>query len=634
MKLFETANLGPLRLRNRIVMPPMAVLFGNRDGTVSERTLAYYARRARGGAGLIIVENTAVDPGGVNYPGTLEIHAAKFEPGLGKLASIIKGHGAAAALQLFHPGRQIHPKFAGNYPIAPSPIPCPVMGGDPHELEVSEIRGLVKKFVEGAARAKAVGFDAVEIHGAHGYLVAQFLSPFSNRRNDDYGGDAARRARFAGEIIQGIREKLGPDFPIILRISAEEKVEGGLTLAQTKEMIPFLEQGLAALHVSAGCYPSMEWVVQPYLQPRGCLVELAKAMRGIARVPIVTVGRINSAELAESILEQGAADFVALGRALIADPDLPNQSREGKAAEVRPCIACNVCIEGTGTHTTRCAVNPEVGHESESFPRPPSPKKILVVGGGPGGMEAALTAHARGHRVLLAEAGEALGGQLVLAGIPESKLEIRRLLAYYRFRVEQSGLPVILNQRVDLAAIKDFAPDQVILATGAAPVLPEFDLADSAAVIPAMELLKEKRKIAGRAVVIGGGPLGLDAADYLVAQGATVTVLEMKKRVGEGLEWNVAKMRIRALKKKGVTLLVKSPVVRVQADGVVYLDAEGVERMIEADQVIFATGSAPFNPMEAPVGELGLPVTVIGDAQGPRGLAYAIGEGFIAGMKV
>ncbi len=633
MKLFEAAALGPLHLKNRIVMPPMATLFGNPDGTVSDRLLAYYARRARGGAGLIIVENTAIHPGGVNYPGTLEIHEQKFEAGLAQLASALKREGAAAAIQLFHPGRQIHPKYRGNYPIAPSPIPCPVMGGSPKELDRDEIRGLVNCFVAGAVRAQAVGFEAIEIHAAHGYLVAQFLSPFSNRRTDGYGGDPQRRARFAREIIAGIREKVGDSFPIIFRISAEEKVEGGLTLEQTRQMVPYLAKGLTALHVSAGCYPSMEWVVQPYLQPRGCLVELARAVREVTDLPILTVGRINDAQLANSILDEGAADFVSIGRALIADPDFPNKAREGNFSQIRPCLACNVCIEAVGIAQTRCAVNPQMGREHESHPPAQQPKKVLVVGGGPAGMEAALSAHVCGHQVWLAEAGEALGGQLVPAGVPGSKAEIRRLLEYYRSAVAQSGLLVHLGKRVEPETIREFKPDRVILAAGAMPVARVSGAEASGTILPAVEVLREERKLAGNIVVIGGGPVGLDVAEYLAGLGAAVTVLEMKKRAGGALEWNVGKMKLKALKAKGVALRVNSKVVCAQPDQVVYADAEGIEHALQADFVVWAMGMEPDRRLEGPLQNLGIEVMVIGDGKEPRGLAEAIAEGFEAGRK-
>ncbi len=630
MKLFETAALGPLQLRNRMVMPPMATLFGELDGTVSESLLAYYRRRARGGVGMIIVENTAIHPGGVNYPGTLEIHDARFEAGLARLAAAIKSEGAVPAIQLFHPGRQIHPKYRGNYPIAPSPLPCPVMGGNPRELDPAEIRGLVQNFVDGAVRAKAAGFEAVEIHAAHGYLAAQFLSPWSNRRTDGYGGDAERRARFAREIIHGIREKVGDSFPIILRISAEEKVEGGITLEQTRETVPHLAEGLTALHVSAGCYPSMEWVVQPYLQPRGCLVELARAMRSVTDLPILAVGRINDPLLASSIIEQGAADFVSIGRALIADPDFPDKAREGKSEQIRPCIACNVCIEAVGVGRTRCAVNPRMGRDHESFPAAAKPQKVLVVGGGPAGMEAAIIAHGLGHQVLLAEAGATLGGQLALAGVPGSKMELRRLLDYYRSAVAQSGTEVRLNQPVDLETVRELGPDRVILATGSVPVPPAFPVEPSARIMQAVEVLGEEAKPAGRVVVVGGGPVGLDVAEYLAAAGASVEILEMGKRAGRSLEWNVGKMKLQALQAKGIVLRVNARVVRVPADGVVYVDAEGKEHTVPADHVVLAMGSKPLDQLEGPLRDRGYQVTVTGDGKGPRGFADAIAEGFDA----
>lgn len=634
MKLFEKAALGPLEIRNRIIMPPMATLFGNRDGTVSERLLGYYARRARGGAGMIIVENTAVHAGGVNYPGTLEIHDGKFDEGLARLASAIKGHGAAAAIQIFHPGRQIHPKYAGNLPIAPSPVPCPVMGGSPKELDTDEIRGLVRCFADAAARARAAGFDAVEIHAAHGYLVSQFLSPFSNRRTDRYGSDAERRSRFSMEIIEEIRGRVGDSFPIILRISAEDKVDGGLTLEQTLEMIPFLTRGITALHVSAGCYPSMEWVVQPYLQERGCLVGLARAVKEVADVPIITVGRINNVELAESILEQGSADFVSMGRALIADPDLPDKAGGGNPSSIRPCIACNVCIEAVGVRQTRCAVNPQMGRDHEPSGSAPAPRRVLVVGGGPAGMEAALSARAAGHEVMLMEAGDKLGGQLTAAGAPASKAEIRRLVDYFRSEVRASGVELSLGERADMETIKQWKPDRVILATGARPAAAGIDAGDDKKVIQAIDVLDRGLELRGEVVVVGGGPVGLDAAGYLADRGSKVTVLEMQKRAGGGLEWNVGKMTINALKGKGVKLLLRSKVVGLRPGAVVHTDSEGMEHTIEADFVVLATGSAPYNPLEGMVRDLGIEVFVIGDGRECRGLGEAIAEGFEAGSRL
>lgn len=630
MKLFEKFKLGSITLRNRIVMPPMATLFGNRDGTVSSLQIAYYGRRSRGGAGLIIVENTAIHPEGVNYIGTLEIHSERFEEGLSRLASAIKTNGAVAAIQLFHPGRQIHPKYAGNIPVAPSPVPCPVMGGDPKALDPQEIKKLVRFFVDGAIRARDVGFDAVEIHGAHGYLVAQFLSPISNRRNDRYGGDPGRRARFAVEIVEGIRERMGDSFPVIMRISADEKVKGGLTLEQTREIIPYLVRaGISALHVSAGCYPSMEWVVQPYLQPRGLLTVLAKGIRDVTDLPIITVGRINDPLLAESILQNGDADLISMGRALIADPDLPEKAKKGRFEEIRPCIACNECISRMGIGKTRCTVNPEMGKEDISLSQVNQPKRVLVVGGGPAGIEAATRAASLGHTVKLVEAENEIGGQLIPAGVPGSKGEIRKFLDYQRYMLRQSKVQVELGRPFDTTMAYEFHPDYILLATGAIPKELQVTKPEtSKATLKAIEVLKKRLILHGDVVVVGGGPVGLDVAEFLSSNGARIHVLEMKRRAGDGLEWNTRKMKLKALEEMGVQIFVNATVIRIEDSFVAFKDSDGKEKSIHADFVIEATGSDPFNPFEGKLNEMGFHVRSIGDCKESRGLAEAISDAF------
>ena len=632
MKLFENADLGNITLRNRIVMPAMATLFGNKDGTVSDRLLSYYAKRSKGGVGLVIVENTAIRPDGVNYKGALEIHDEKFEKGLSRLSSVIKSTGAAAAIQLFHPGRQVHPKYAGNYPIGPSPVPCPIMGGNPRVLETDEIRDLVQSFVEGAVRAKKVGFDAVEIHGAHGYLVAQFLSPFSNKRNDAYGGDSQRRARFAVEIVEGIRERLGESFPIIMRISADEKVAGGLNPEKTLQLIPFLEKaGITAIHVSAGCYPTMEWVVQPYPQPPGCLVDMAANIKRTTALPVLTVGRINDPMLAESIIKDEKADFVSMGRALIADPDLPNKAKEGRVKEIRPCIACNTCIEAVGMEQTRCAVNPEMGYEYEALEPVDAARRVLVVGGGPGGMEAAISAHALGHKVKLIEAREELGGQLWPAAVPDSKTEIRKLLEYYLHQIENLDIELEIGKQMDLDDAKAFKPHHIFLATGAMPIEISFSADNtSEKIVPAVKVLREKMTFEGNVLIIGGGLVGLDTAEFLASKGAKVTVLEMKKNVGAGIEWNLKKMKLRHLKEKGIDIITRARVKKVEKDSVIFKDHDGKECRHKADLVVTALGSEPYNPLEQELRNIGLDVIRIGDCKAPRGIAEAISEGFNA----
>ncbi|MED5408694.1 MAG: FAD-dependent oxidoreductase [Pseudomonadota bacterium] len=633
MKLLEPMSLGLLRLRNRIVMPPMATLYGAADGTVSETLYEYYLRRARGGVGMVIVENTAPTAGTVNYPNTLEIHDPVSEPGLARLAAGIKSAGAAAAIQLFHPGRQMHPKYTGNTPVAPSAIPCPVMRAVPRPLDIDDIRQLVEDFVQGAVRARAVGFDAVEIHAAHGYLVGQFLSPLANQRSDAYGGNTERRARFAVEIGCAIRERLGDDFPLLLRFSADEKTAGGLTLAESRRLIPFfVKAGYSALHVSAGCYPSMAWVVQPYLQTPGCLADLAAAVRNETHLPVIAVGRINEPAIAEAILQEGSADLVSMGRALIADPDLPRKALAGQENGIRPCLACNVCIQAVGHGPTRCAVNAEMGRETEQRPATAAPVRMLVVGGGPAGMEAAQAAAQKGHRVTLVERTGELGGQLGLAAGFTSKPEFGRLLNYYRNALARFAVDVILNTEADARFLEDFSADRLIIATGAVPrPLAGIATAANVRIFQALEILERRTALCGDVVVVGGGLLGMDTAEFLSTGADQVTVLEAGRRVGRSLEWNVRGMRLKALNSYGVRTVEQAALVRLERGRAVYCDQAGVEHTQAADAVVLALGLVPHNPFGDTAAGLASGITLIGDCAQPAGITAAISQGRLAG---
>jgi NADPH-dependent 2,4-dienoyl-CoA reductase/sulfur reductase-like enzyme len=379
----------------------------------------------------------------------------------------------------------------------------------------------------------------------------------------------------------------------------------------------------------------MEWVVQPYFQPKGCLKGLAAGVRSITDLPILTVGRINDPTIADAILVDGASYLVSMGRALIADPDLPNKAREGRFKEIRPCIACNVCIEAVGVEQTRCAVNAEMGREFESAPPTDTAKEVLVVGGGPAGMEAALRARSMGHRVKLMEAAETLGGQLVPAGAPDSKAEIRRLLDYQINRIEQSGIELKLGRSFDPEAAKAPQPDHVILATGA--ISREWSQGEGERVgkiIQAVEILMEGVALKGEVVVIGGGLVGLDVAEFLAGHGANVTILEMDKQAGMDLEWNVRKMKLKALKDKGVAILTKSRVIRVEDGRVVFINSKGSEGSLQTDAVVAALGSIPNNPFEKAIRHMGISVSCIGDCREPRGLAEAISEGFQVALNI
>ncbi|MDP6346856.1 MAG: NADH:flavin oxidoreductase, partial [Dehalococcoidia bacterium] len=364
MKLFEPIDIGTLHLKNRLVMPPMNSRMGDPGGVVSQRTVDYYARRAQGGVGFIIVEIGAVDPVQIVSPTQLQLSDDRFIPGMARLAQAIKDNGARSAIQIHHPGRQAPASVTGTPAVAPSTLSSRRSGETPKELSPSEIEGLVGLFAQAARRAKDAGFEAVEIHGAHGYLLCQFLSPYSNHRDDDYGGDAARRARFPLQVIEAVRNEVGRDFPIIFRFSASEFTQGGLTIEDGKAIARLVEEaGVDCLSISAGTDASLEWAVQPVLLPVGCLLPLAEAVRQEAYVPVIAVGRINHPSIAEAALQEGKADLIALGRPLLADPDYPRKAQEGRWDEIRKCIACNSCRRDPWPRELPicCLLNPETG---------------------------------------------------------------------------------------------------------------------------------------------------------------------------------------------------------------------------------------------------------------------------------
>lgn len=399
-KLFEKIKIGNLELKNRIVMPPMGTQLANTDGTISARQIEYYAARARGGAGMVEVEFSTVDP--VQFAALTQVRISddRFMPGLAALASAIKSNGSRAAIQIHHPGRQASSRTTGAQPVAPSAIagPSPEL---PRELSVVEILELEERFAQAALWAKQAGFDAVELHGAHGYLLCQFLSPYSNQRQDDFGGDTQRRARFPLEIVRKVRQRVGNDYPILFRLSADEHVEGGLTLNETRLIVQWLEEaGVDAISVSAANHASMEWSIQPMLMKPGCLVPLAAEIKKVVKVPVMVAGRINDPLVAERILEQGKADLVAVGRGLLADPDFPRKAKDGREREIIKCIACNTCYDQIlRLQPIACLVNPEAGRELEKEQKAVNPGRVVILGAGPAGLEAARVVALRGHQV-------------------------------------------------------------------------------------------------------------------------------------------------------------------------------------------------------------------------------------------
>ncbi|NPV53545.1 MAG: FAD-dependent oxidoreductase [Firmicutes bacterium] len=641
-KLFEPGQIGSMKLRNRIVMPPMGTNLASETGAVTDRMIAYYKERAKGGAGLIIVEIVCVDsPVGRAIPNQVRLDMNTYIAGHNELVEAVHFYGVKIIPQLHHAGRQTTPDSTdGMQPVAPSPIPCEFLQVQPRELATSEVEVLVAKFVDAAVRARNAGYDGVEIHGAHGYLITQFMSPRTNKRLDKYGGDTNGRMRFALEIIQGIRDKLGRDFPITFRMSADEFMEGGLTLQESKKIARILQDaGVDALHVSAGAYGSMPTILEPMQYNEGWRVYLAEEIKKVVDIPVITVGVIRHPDFAERVLAEGRADFVSVGRTLLADPEWPVKAMEGRQEDIRRCISCNIGCIGNRVFQSlhiRCTVNALTGREVEFGElKPANPiKRIMIVGGGPAGMEAARVAATRGHRVALYEKAGELGGQVRLASVPPGKDKIGWTIDYLDTQIRKLGVDIRLNTEVTPEIVARENPDVVIIATGATPIIPDEAGWPRANVATAWDVLRGVVEVNGqRVVVAGGGMTGCETALFLVERNKHVVIIEMLDRIASDME-PISRISLsKDLEEARVEILTGVRLSEVKDNGVVVMDHDWRTRFIPADKVVLALGSRPFNPLEAQIRAL-KELYVIGDAQHPGKLIDAIREGFEIGWRI
>lgn len=629
--LFSPFDLKGLSLKNRIVMPPMGVFLVEADGSVTERTLAYYRRRARGGAGMIMVEACGVAPEGIVSNHQMRIYDDRFIPGLARIAQAIKEEGARAAIQIHHAGRQTSHKVIGRPPLAPSPLPCPTIKGEVEPLDKEGIQRIIRLFGDAAQRALEAGFELIEIHGAHGYLVNQFLSGFSNIRTDEYGGDTVRRARFAVEVVREVRRRVGPDFPISFKISAQEFVPGGLTVEESIQIVRILKDaGVDAVQVSAGNDVKPEWISQPMLMPRGCLVESAWKIKQAVDIPVMCVGRINGPVLAEEILREGKADLVCMGRALLADPDLPRKAMEGRLEEIRRCVACNTCINSIFKKgRVECLVNPELGREKEMVvTRAPKKRRVVVVGGGPAGCEAAWVAASRGHRVILLEASEEIGGQIRLGAIPNHKKELLNIIRFHKKQLELNGVECLMGKSAGPEEIMDMAPEVVILATGAKPLELPFLNRRMDGVYTFKEALENPETIPENVVVAGGGAIGCEVALHLAEWGHKVSIVEMTESIGKQYEAMTRKLILEKLKGNGVEVMTKCRIIGYSDKSLRCILGDDEELLsIQAQAVVLAVGTCPKDELYAPLRSVGLEVHRIGDCVEPRSIKEAMLEG-------
>lgn len=565
-----------LQIRNRAVFSPVTTRFASESGAVTKQLIDYHVERAKAGVGLQIVENVSIQDQPPPY--MLRIHSDGVIAGFNELAESIKGWGASAGVQL-------------------NAIGAIRQGTDVNQLTTEQIFSVMDDFTAAALRVKIAGFDLVEIHGAHAYFIAQFTSARTNHRNDEWGGTWEKRANFLVTLIRRTREKVGRDFPISLRISGDEFIEGGRTIEETERMAPLFEKaGIDLLHVSGGGPETREWTGLPMAFPHGTLVYLAERLKKCVSIPVVTVGRINDPQLADRIIREGKADMVAFGRALIADPYLIQKAFQGKFQEMRRCTACMDCrmrVVDLGLRM-KCSINAEMGKEGESALLPASkPKKVMIIGAGPAGMEAARIARLRGHRVSLCDQQKKLGGQINLAVIPPHKEELKNILEYLSYQMKALRISVKLGVRVDSGMIQKIKPDVVVIATGAKPILPSFEGSLPPKLLTPQEVLEKRLPKEESFLVIGGGSLGCELAEYLAEKGKKVSVVEILGQIASDAESNARKLLTQRLAEKKVPLYTLSRVQKFEGNRALGVNESGERFEVPADVVVAAMGAQP-----------------------------------------
>jgi 2,4-dienoyl-CoA reductase-like NADH-dependent reductase (Old Yellow Enzyme family)/thioredoxin reductase len=639
--LFTPITIGKMDLPNRTVMPAMGSAYATPDNKASDQLVAYLERRAQGGAGLIIAEICAVDPRGKALPNELGGWSDDFIPSLARIPEAVHRHGAKAAIQLHHAGRETLSNIIGGaIPEAPSAIPSVIYRQQPCEaMSLARIAEVIQAYAAAARRAQAAGFDAVEIHGAHGYLISQFLSPFTNRREDEYGGDDAGRSRFLLEVIAAVRKYTGPDFPIIVRVSADEIIPEGFHLDFMRALAPkMVAAGANAINVSVGAYSTPGFLnVASMDTEAGFNLFRVRAIKEAVNVPVIGVGRISDPALAEAALARGDADLIAFGRALLADPDFVKKAREGHPAEIRPCVACNQgCIERLilDMDSMTCSFNPECGEEFRGTPHPPAKRKrVWIIGAGPAGLQAALAAVGRGHQVEVFERAAAPGGQLLPASVPPHKAILKDWLTWIQAQLAAANVIMHLGKKITRADLEAIRPDAVILATGADPCTPAIPGLDSPLVVDARALLVGRTKPVGPAVILGGGHVGMETADFLISHGVTVTILEQRKRQPVTTNTVRGYWLYKRLRPSGSRLITGARVTEITAGEVRYIH-DGQEVSIPAALVVTALGAQPNDALKSVLNELGIFCIPVGDVNQPRRFLEAVHEGHKAGLTL
>jgi 2,4-dienoyl-CoA reductase-like NADH-dependent reductase (Old Yellow Enzyme family)/thioredoxin reductase len=656
VKLFEPGKIGSMEVKNRIAFAPVGhgFTFGTKpDGFLTDRLLAFYEARAKGGTGLIQLTVASL---GRPYatqlifgPGVLGMMTDDHIAGCRQFVQAIHSHGTKISFSLGHQGailaRSIQQRPPLEYPellrvITPTGTRDPETGFWTHSITQDDADGLLEAFAQAARRGKASGFDAARIHCGHGYLLHQFLSPRTNKRTDEYGGSIENMARFPCEVVRRVRKEVGPDFPIMVRMNGDDYIEGGITLEQARVHAQLLvEAGVDGFSISSGPFETHHKQFPGMFQPAGALVPLAEAIKQVVKVPIIAVGKID-AVLGERILEEGKADFIEMCRPLMADPDLPNKARAGKLEDIRPCIFCGHC-QGGGTQSSyaNCTVNMGMGRELDYKLEPAARrKKVIVIGGGPAGMEAARTLAERGHETSLYEKSAKLGGQwnLVSNFLPDEE----KLIKYLSNGMRKAGVKVFLNQEVTATMVEELGPDVAVVATGSSPVPLNVPGADGKNVFQATEVLAEKVDVGDEVVIIGGRLVGLTTALFLAEQGKKVSVVTRSK-IARGLMHNTKLVFQEYLLNNNVRLFPHCTPESITENGVnCWWDSgeppekDNIFFFLKADSVVLAVGAVNNYRLGDLISSIVPETYKIGDCSGKRSVFAAMRDGSEIARKI
>lgn len=637
-KIFTPLQIGSMQVKNRLAVSAMVTHYCDEEGYATERYIGYHEAKAKGGWGLLITEDYRISADAGASPTLPGLYKDDQIASHKKLTERVHQAGAKIVAQIYHAGWDSKRALTGVTPVGVCAVKNCNMMDMPNALTQEQIKEIVKNFADCARRVKAAGFDGVEIHGAHGYLLNQFFSPLINARIDEYGGNFTGRCKFPLEVVRAVRAAVGDDFPVLYRMTSVEYTDGGLGIEESKALAILLEEaGVDAINCSQGGMGCREIVIPPFTVRPGAFVDNAAEIKRVVNIPVFGAGRINTPEVAEAIVRSGKADMVIMGRASIADPELPKKAQEGREDEIRYCIGCvQGCIgENLRGRCVHCLVNPLVGHETEySLDLVAQPKKVFVAGGGVAGCEAALVAAKRGHQVTLFEQSAELGGQWKLASVPVGKAEFASFILWQQREMARQGVTVCLQTELTRAIVLEEKPDVVIVATGSKPSIPPIKGVNGPQVVTAHEILAGTKCAGKKVVVIGGGLVGAETAEFLAFHGSQVTLLEALDQIMKDGEPNSKVFLLRNLAKYHVDVYTHVFVKEIGKNTVLFQNQEKDQVLADVDTVVIATGVKPYNPLVRELEDIDVQKIVVGDALDSKNGLLNIREGFQVGLTI